>query len=436
MSLLIYNALLADGTGAEPRAGWLLTDGPFIAATGAGDPPAEARDRADEHIDAGGDCLLPGAIDCHVHFREPGLEHKATIASESRAALAGGVTSYIDMPNCVPPTVTLDAWHDKMERAARASAGNYAFMIGASAGNLAELQHTDFTAIPAVKVFMGSSTGNMLLDDEARLRAVFADQPGPVVVHAEDQGVIDANLRRFSPLDNPADMMWHTRIRSVEACVRATERALTLADRYGTRLHVAHVTTAAETRLFDPSGPADPARRITAEVSPHHLLRCCDDYARLGARIKMNPSVKTAADRLALREALAEGRIDIIATDHAPHLLADKAGDVLHAASGAPMVQFSLPAMLTLLGPAAAALRMAARPAAIFGIDRRGLLAPGMYADLVLARRLPEPRVITDADVLSPCGWTPMASSAVTWEITRTWVNGGLGPRPLRFLRP
>ncbi len=425
--LLIHNATFPDGT-----RGWLSARGAAIDSRGTGDAPAQLLDSADETVDARDALLMPGVIDAHVHFREPGLTAKATIASESAAALAGGVTSYIDMPNTVPPTVTIGDWEDKMERAARTSASNYAFMLGATAGNLAELQRADYTTVAAVKVFMGSSTGNMLLDDDPTLRAVFADQPGHIVVHAEDQGIIDANMRRFSPLPDPADMMWHTRIRSSEACVRATARAMEMAARYGTRLHVAHVTTAAETALFDPA-PTPAGRQITAEVSPHHLLHCSDDYHRLGSRIKMNPAVKTAADRDILRRALLEGRLDIIATDHAPHLLADKAGDVLHATSGAPMAQFSLVTMLDLFDPATVAFRMSEAPALLFGIQGRGRLDPGCYADIVLVERLAEPHTITDADVLSLCGWTPLIGYTTRHRVIRTWVNGGTGPMPLRF---
>lgn len=430
--LLIHNAMLVPDGQTAPRRGWLAADGAVISSMGDGEPPASVVDAADERVDARGAMLLPGAIDCHVHFREPGMEHKATIASESRAALAGGVTSYIEMPNTRPATTTIALWEDKMQRAAATSAANYAFMLGATADNLAELQRADYGAVAAVKVFMGSSTGNMLLDDDAVLRAVFADQPGRVVVHAEDQGVIDANIRRLGALPDPCDMMWHTRIRSVEACVRSTERALELAARYGTRLHVAHVTTAAETSLFDPAdSPA--GKCITAEVSPHHLIHSCEDYARLGSRIKMNPAVKTPADRAALRAALAEGRLDIIATDHAPHTLAEKQGDVFHAMSGAPMVQFSLVSMLDIFDPSTVVARMCQAAAELFGIDRRGTLRPGNYADMVLVEHLAEPHVITDADVLSPCGWTPMAGTPTRHRVARAWVNGGTGPSPLIF---
>lgn len=431
MSLLIHNALIVGGEEA-PYPGWLLVEGDTIHSLGSGEPAAAVVDAAAEKLDAAGAMLMPGAIDAHVHFREPGMTHKATIASESRAALAGGVTSYIEMPNTRPATVSRAAWEEKCAIAEASSAANYAFMLGATADNLDELRRADFTRVAAVKVFMGSSTGNMLLDADDALRAVFADQPGRVVVHAEDQTVIDRLTARYSPLPDPADMAWHTRLRPNECCVRATERALEMAARYGTRLHVAHVTTREECALFDPA-PSPAGRRVTAEVSPHHLTRCADDYAALGARIKMNPAVKSAADRDALRLALAEGRLDIVATDHAPHLLSEKRGDVFHAVSGAPLVQFSLPLMLSLYDPSTVVRRMANAPAELFGIDRRGFLRPGFYADLVLVETLPEPRVLSDADVLSPCGWTPAAGLAVRHRVVRTIANGGRKAAPLRF---
>lgn len=429
---IIYNAILVPDGSAVPSRGWLAFDRGTILSLGHGDAPSALFDSADERIDAAGAYLLPGAIDCHVHFREPGLTHKATIASESRAALAGGVTSYIEMPNTKPATVTLADWEAKMHIAEAGSAGNYAFMLGATADNLTELQHADFSKVAAVKVFMGSSTGNMLLSDDSALRAVFAEQPGRIVVHAEDQPVIDRNIERFSPIPDPDNMLWHTRLRSNEACVRATERAMELASRYGSRLHVAHLTTAEEAALFDPT-PLPGDKRITAEASPHHLIFTADDYSRLGSRIKMNPAVKFEADRRALRDAVLSGRIDIIATDHAPHLLSEKAGDVFHAMSGAPMVQFSLVKMLDLFDPATVVRRMCQSPAQLFGIEGRGTLAPGNYADLVLVEKLSEPHTITDADVLSPCGWTPLAGTPTTHRVVRTWVNGGTRPMPLTF---
>lgn len=432
MSILIHNALIVDGEQA-PYRGWLVTDGEMIAAIGPGEAPAHRLGEAGEVIDARGAMLMPGAIDCHVHFREPGMTHKADIAGESRAAVAGGVTSYIDMPNTRPATVTLHDWEAKMERAAEVSAANYAFMIGTTADNIAELHRLDPTAVPAVKVFMGSSTGNMLLDSGQALRAVFADQPLRVVVHAEAQDIINANTAAAQPIADPGNMLWHTRLRDNRACVAATERAMSLAARYGTRLHVAHVTTREECSLFDPAdSPA--GKQITAEVSPHHLLHCSDDYARLGSRIKMNPAVKSAADRDALRRALAEGRLDIVATDHAPHLLSEKAGDVFTAVSGAPLVQFSLPVMLDLCDdPGLVVRRMATGPAELFGIDRRGRLRPGCYADLVLVERLDTPHIITDADVISRCGWTPLIGRPLRHRVIRTIINGDTGACAMTF---
>lgn len=430
MNVLIHNALIVNGEEA-PFAGWLCTEGARIAQIGRGEYRGDWP-RDCEVVDARGAMLLPGAIDCHVHFREPGLTHKATIASESAAAVAGGVTSFIDMPNCVPTTTTLAAWEDKMQRAEVTSAANYGFMLGATSTNLAELQRADYSQVAAVKVFMGSSTGNMLLAEREALRAVFADQPGRVVVHAEDQNIINEVTARLRPTLDVTDISAHSRLRPVEACVSATERAMELAAHYGTRLHVAHITTAAETRLFDPANsPA--GRQITGEVSPHHLLWCTDDYARLGARIKMNPAVKSATDREALREALRQGRLDIVATDHAPHLLSEKEGDVFHAVSGAPMVQFSLTTMLDLFDPTMVAHRMANCPAELFGIELRGYLREGYYADMTIVERLDEPYTITDVDVRSLCGWTPMNGYATRHRVVRTWVNGGYGAQALTF---
>lgn len=431
MNILIYNALIVNGE-ETPFTGWLRTEGNFISAIGRGEYLQELPHHT-EVIDARGAMLMPGAIDCHVHFREPGLEHKATIASESAAAVAGGVTSYIDMPNCVPTTTSIAAWEDKMRRAEISSAANYGFMLGATSTNLAELQRADYSTVAAVKVFMGSSTGNMLLEERDALRAVFADQPGRVVVHAEDQRIINETTARLRPTLDASDISSHSLLRPVEACVAATERAMELASHYGTRLHVAHITTEAETRLFDPA-QSPQGRQITGEVSPHHLLWCSDDYAHLGARIKMNPAVKSASDRAALRQALQQGRLDIVATDHAPHLLSEKEGDVFHAVSGAPMVQFSLQSVLDIFDDATLAVRrMANGPALLFGIEKRGFLRAGYYADMVMVERLNSPDIITDADVKSLCGWTPLNGYATHHRIIRTWVNGGHKPLPLHF---
>lgn len=422
--LLIHNALL---NGLE--RGWLAADGEFIISLGSGDAPQALFDASTEIVDASGMMLLPGAIDTHVHFREPGLTHKASIASESHAALSGGVTSYIEMPNTVPPTTTLDAWRQKMEIGAERSEANYAFMLGATADNICEIRRADPRQMPAVKVFMGSSTGNLLIDEDRVLAAVFSDQPFRVVVHAEDQSMIASLTARYG---NSRDIAVHSKMRPAEVCVRATERAMNLATRYGTRLHIAHVSTGAEVTLFD-AGPLC-EKQITAEVSPHHLTFITDDYAVLGARIKMNPSVKSAADRSRLHDGVVSGRIDTIATDHAPHLLSEKEGPVGQAVSGAPMIQFSLPLMLDMFDVGTVISRMCSGPAELFGIDRRGTLRPGYYADLVLVERLSKPHIVTDADVVSLCGWTPLTGRALHHAVRRVWVNGGKGAKALAFV--
>lgn len=428
MTTLLHNAYLVDGN--EPQRGWLLIDGAFIAAVGSGDCDLHA----DEVIDCNGAYLTPGAIDCHVHFREPGMTHKGSIASESRAAVLGGVTSFIDMPNVKPATTTIALWQQKSDIAQANSRANFAFMLGATADNLHELQRADFSRIPAVKVFMGASTGNLLLDDDKDLRRVFAEQPGRVVVHAEDQATLkslatDIDIRSVRP-----EMLAHTLLRPAQVCVRATERAMELASQYGTRLHIAHLSTREETELFDPDSTS--IRQITCEVSPHHLLFTTDDYARLGSRIKINPAIKYAGDRQALREALLSGRIDIVATDHAPHTLEEKQGDIFHAASGAPMVQFAFPVLADIFGIVVAVRRMCNNPARLYGIERRGFLKPGYYADLALIEELSTPHIISDQDVASPCGWTPLVGYPTRHRVIRTFVNGGTKPLPLTFSQP
>lgn len=432
--LLIHNAQVVFPSSEAPLLGYVAIEGERIIRTGQGPAPAELTGEATEVVDASGATLMPGAIDCHVHFREPGLTHKATMASESRAAAAGGVTSWIDMPNTIPPTTTLDAWEEKKRIAAASAVGNYAFFVGATSDNLGLLRRLPFDRVPGVKLFMGQSTGNMAVEGNGAVEAIFAEVEAPIVVHAEDDTVIAANLQRLrAEFGEELPVSLHSRLRSVEACVRASERAMELASRYGSRLHLAHVSTADECALLD-AGPIA-GKRITAEVSPHHLWWCSDDYKRCGARIKMNPAVKGPEHRERLRSALVEGRLDMVATDHAPHLPADKAGNLLKAASGSPMVQFSLPAMLTLYdNPAFVARKMAQTPAELFGIRGRGSIAEGNYADLVLVER--HDHIVQDSDVLSLCGWTPMAGERLGWRVLRTWINGAAPDapgRPLEF---
>lgn len=420
---LIHNADIVTGTG-DRFAGYVLIDGETIAAVAPGKPGTALFENA-EVTDARGCLLLPGAIDCHVHFREPGLTQKATIASESRAAVAGGVTSFIDMPNTVPQTTTSALADDKAAIAARDSVANYAFFIGATNDNIDELLAADYSRVAGVKLFMGSSTGNMLVDRQSALDKLFSRVKARIVVHAEDEATVRANAEAIrAEYGDEAPVSLHTRLRSAEACYKASKAAVDLARRTGARLHIAHLSTARELELLTP-GPTTADKQITAEVSPHHLLWTEDDYADRGARIKMNPAVKTAADRRALAEAVRDGLIDIIATDHAPHRPADKEGSLFKAASGAPMVEFSLIAALSLFTPEVVAERMAAAPARLFAIDRRGSIVPGNYADLVLVDPH-SPHTVKDSDVTSLCGWTPVDGLTFSHRVIKTWVNGNL----------
>ncbi len=422
---LIYNADIV--TPERVSRGFVAVgDDGRIAKVGDGEPQPELLAEATTAVDGHGAMLMAGAIDCHVHFREPGLTHKATMASESRAAVAGGVTSFFDMPNTVPQTVTMEAVDEKAAIASRTSVANYAFFIGATNDNIREILTADYSRVPGIKLFMGSSTGNMLVDKENALCELFEQAPAIISVHAEDEATIRAARKEIEvEYGEDAPVSLHTRLRPAEACYKETAHAVELARRYGTRLHVAHLTTAAELSLLDPPAPVE-AKRITAEVSPHHLMWTVGDYERKGARIKMNPAVKSADDREALRRALAEGRIDIVATDHAPHLLTEKQGSLFKAVSGAPMVQFSLPVMLGLYDPQTVTRVMSDNPARLFLIAGRGRVAEGCYADLVLVEKLSEPVTITDADALSLCGWTPMAGETLHHKVVKTWVNGNL----------
>lgn len=425
MRRLYHNAIVVNEGREFP--GYVITDGDIIAEVGEGSAPAAGPEC--EMVDCRGGLLMPGAIDTHVHFREPGLTDKADIASESRAARAGGVTSYIDMPNTKPPTVTVEAWEDKMERAAATSAVNYAFFIGATDSNLDELLRADYTRTAGVKLFLGSSTGGMLVTDEDALERLFASAPAIIAVHAEDERIVTAARERLKaeyPDGIPVSM--HPDVRPREACVAATRHAIALAEKTGARVHICHISTADELRIIADAKAR--GVRVTAETCPQYLLFDRTDLHTPGARVKCNPAIKDASDRIALiRELRPGGVIDTIATDHAPHLSAQKEGDALTAASGMPMVQFSLPAMLDLMTtdpdaegyvtPAQVVELLAHAPARIFGIERRGFIRPGYYADLVLAERLPLPgHKVTDADVVSRCGWTPLAGRVLGWKVT------------------
>lgn len=372
--------------------------------------------------------LLPGVIDDHVHTREPGLTHKGDLCSETHAAAAGGVTSIMDMPNVVPQTTSLETLRERQAMGAAHAFVNYAFHFGATNSNAHLLPQLDTTRVPAVKLFMGSSTGGMLVDHGDALRAVFERSPLPIMVHCEDSAIIAQNMQRAKQLygDDP-DVIHHPEIRSREACIASSSLAVQLARETGARLHIAHITTKEELSLQSASDGETAA--VTLEACLPHLLFTSDDYASLGTRIKCNPAVKTAKDRDALRQALADGRIFVVATDHAPHLLSEKQGGCARAASGMPMVQFSLIAMLQLVDEGVITLPrlvelMCHNPARLFAIEGRGFIREGMKADLALVRR--SPWTLTADDVVSRCGWSPLEGRRFNWRVEQTYCNGRL----------
>jgi dihydroorotase len=422
---LIVNARLVN-EGREFDGDLRISRG-RIAEIGSG---LSARD-GEYVIDAAGRRLLPGMIDDQVHFREPGLEYKADIATESAAAVAGGLTSFMDMPNTSPPTLDAAALQNKYDRAAGRAWGNYGFYLGASNDNLAAIRTLDPLTAPGIKVFMGASTGNMLVDDPDTLDAIFREAPTPIITHCEDTPTIDANLALFKAKygeDIPVEC--HPDIRSREACLKSSELAISLAKRHNTRLHVLHISTADELALFE-QGPlirADGSRkRITAETCIHFLRFDRSDYARLGNLIKCNPAIKDASDREALIRALAEDRIDILATDHAPHTLEEKGRPYAQAPSGLPLVQYALNAALELvhegrLTTAQVVQKFAHAPAQLFDVSERGFLREGYWADLVLIEDAP--LTVRRQDVLSKCGWSPFEGTTFHSRIASTWING------------
>lgn len=378
-------------------------------------------------IDAAGLWLFPGMIDDQVHFREPGLTQKADIAHESRACAAGGITSFMEMPNTKPPALDRDSLEAKYARAAETSAVNYAFYMGASNDNLEAIRRLDPLAAPGIKVFMGASTGNMLVDNPDVLDGIFRDAPTPIITHCEDTPMIDANLAAAHAKYGDNIPPWeHPLIRSREACIKSTRLAIALARRHNSRLHVLHISTADELALFEP-GPLK-GKRITAETCVHFLHFDDRDYERLGFLIKCNPAIKTAADREAITKALAEGRIDVLATDHAPHLLEEKAQLYDKAPSGLPLVQFALQAALQRVFEGKLSLERVVEavthaPATLFDVKERGYLREGYAADLVLVNPN-KPHTVSREEVLSKCAWSPFEGTTFNSSIVATFVNG------------
>lgn len=406
----------------------VLIEGAYISAIYKPEDVTETLLNSCEVIDCQGKWVLPGCIDDQVHFREPGLTHKACIASESKAAIAGGITSFMDMPNTKPTTTTIEAWQDKMHRAEATSWANYAFYFGGTNDNVDLLKHIDRKYTPGIKLFLGSSTGNMLVDKPESLERFF-ETDFLITTHCESESVIQSNKALFLaqyPQQN-LDVRYHPLIRSAEACYRSSSQAVELAERLGTRLHILHISTERELKLFRSDIPLE-QKKITSEVCVHHLLFDDRDYAHLGNLIKWNPAIKTVTDKEALRLAVRDGLVDIIATDHAPHLLSEKQGDCLTAASGGPLVQHALLSMLELaregfFSKETVVERMAHAPAKLFGIEKRGFIRVGYYADLVIVD--PQTRfTVQNANNLTHCAWSPLMGKSFSSSIYATWVNG------------
>ena len=382
----------------------------------------------DTVIDGNGCYLLPGVIDSHVHFRDPGLTHKADITSESRAAVAGGVTSVMDMPNTNPQTTTLEAWEAKMENFAQHSLVNYSCYFGATNTNYDLFDKLDKHRVPGIKLFMGSSTGNMLVDRKESLRHIFGGTDMLIMAHCEDQHTISENTAKYKGDDGDAPIGLHPMIRSEEACWLSSKLAVELAKETGARLHIAHISTARELALL--SDEPLTQKRITGEVCISHLMFNDTDYQTLGAKIKCNPAVKGVGDQLALQQALNTQRLDTVATDHAPHLLSEKQGGALKAMSGMPSIQFSLNCMLELVDKGIISLgtvvqKMCHNPALLYHIEKRGFIRPGYQADLVLVR--PNTTWEVTPEVLqSKCKWSPLEGHCFNWKVERTFVNGRL----------
>ncbi|MBK7214331.1 MAG: dihydroorotase [Bacteroidales bacterium] len=424
-SFAIVNAVIIN-EGQQFKGAVLVKDEMIVEVVrGAAAFPAEI-----PVIDAGGKLLIPGVIDCHVHFREPGLTHKADLGTESRAAVAGGVTSFFEMPNTQPQATTLELLEEKFKIASEKSVANYSFFLGASNSNIEEIMLADPRKICGVKVFFGASTGNMLVDKMEVLEEIFQSSPLPVAAHCEDESIIKANselMRAKYGEDVPVEM--HPVIRNEDACYNSSELAVKLAKKYDTRLHITHLSTAKELDLMDNKIPLQD-KKITTEACVHYLWFCDQDYSRLGTKLKVNPAIKSESDRSGLIEGLRNGKVDIISTDHAPHLLTEKAGTYFKAPSGTPLVQHALVSMLEMVKKGVFTMdmvidKMCHTPAIIYNIEKRGFIRPGYFADLVLVDTNAA-WTVDRSNVLSKCGWSVFEGVTFHSAITHTFVNGNL----------
>jgi dihydroorotase len=393
----------------------------------------------DEIIDAEGLHLLPGIIDDQVHFREPGLTHKADIYTESRAAAAGGITSFMEMPNTIPQATTTDELEKKYDLGAEKSAVNYSFYLGATNENLEEIKKVDANRICGIKVFMGSSTGNMLVDDRKSLEGIFSESPTLIATHCEDEATIIANTKKYkTEFGEDLPFKYHPIIRSAEACYKSSSLAAELATKYGTQLHILHLSTAKELTLLEPGDVK--SKKITGEVCVHHLWFNSNHYDKYGARIKWNPAVKSQSDQIDLMKGLLNDRLDVIATDHAPHTLEEKSNKYFKAPSGGPLVQHSLVAMLEFYHQGKIDLetivkKMAHAPAELYRIKDRGFIRKGYKADLVLVN-LNSPWRVSKENILYKCGWSPFEGTNFTSQVVTTLVNGKVVYKEGEIIQP
>ncbi|WP_455168566.1 dihydroorotase [Aegicerativicinus sediminis] len=430
--ILIKNAKIVNENNI--MEGDVLIEDKFIANV---DTSISAKSSETTIIDAEGKYLIPGLIDDQVHFREPGLTHKATIASESKAAIAGGITSFIEMPNTNPQTVTVEALEDKFEIASKSSIANYSFMLGGTNDNLDELLKVDPKSVAGIKLFLGSSTGNMLVDDPKTLKEIFSKVKLVISVHCEDEETVKKNLEScLAKYGEDIPISMHPKIRSEEACYKSSSKAIELAKETGARLHVFHLSTAKEMELFGNKLPLH-KKKITSEVCIHHLWFSEEDYDSKGTLIKWNPAVKTSKDREALWKALMNDKIDVIATDHAPHTWEEKQNSYTKAPSGGPLVQHALSALMEMhhrgkISVEKIVEKMCHNPAILFEIEKRGFIRKGYYADLVLVDPV-SPYTVNKQNILYKCGWSPFEGTTFKSRVTHTFVNGHIAYQNLKF---